>query len=301
MKDLHLGPGWTVSTRKGAAQWADSILPPSPRTAMTQEVGHRTSAGRKPEVNKNMVGKKTPHTMVQSSDCQLSPRGWMFERAAFIAQQMGRGGSSTSTLPFQHMQPSHAASLREYHRRRARQTLAAKNAKLERGWDGSKMTYMPPTVRGIKPITNEPWARDATIYNRKLGSFERTVNSNFDGTVLEEYNDESVLDNNNGYRTQVTATGLAKTKDSPAWDSSPYRACPYVLRGIKPKTREPWVYDEKIYNEDTLRDTTEDERAGGGALDLGSISHASRAQSRQVDREGFYMPSWEQWSASLSA
>ena len=32
------------------------------------------------------------------------------------------------------------------------------------------------------------------------------------------------------------------------------------LRGIKPITREPWCVDEKIYNEDTTRDTTDDER-----------------------------------------
>jgi hypothetical protein len=41
--------------------------------------------------------------------------------------------------------------------------------------------------------------------------------------------------------------------------------------------------------------------AGGGALDLGSMSHETRARLRQVDRSGFYMPNWERWSAKLSA
>ena len=41
--------------------------------------------------------------------------------------------------------------------------------------------------------------------------------------------------------------------------------------------------------------------AGGGALDLGSQSHATRARMRQVDRPGFYTPNWEAWAAMLSA
>jgi hypothetical protein len=32
------------------------------------------------------------------------------------------------------------------------------------------------------------------------------------------------------------------------------------LRGISPVTREPWAIDEQIYNRDTTRDTTMDER-----------------------------------------
>ena len=66
-------------------------------------------------------------------------------------------------------------------------------------------------------------------------------------------------------------------------------------------TREPWVTDQQIYNADTTRDTTDDGRAGGGALDLGSVSHETRARERQVDRPGFYLPNWEKWSAMLSA
>ena len=41
--------------------------------------------------------------------------------------------------------------------------------------------------------------------------------------------------------------------------------------------------------------------AGGGALDLGSISHKTRAKMRQVSRPGFYMPNYERWAAMLSA
>ena len=106
------------------------------------------------------------------------------------------------------------------------------------------------------------------------------------------------------YRSKVTATGLKKNASlggQPDWDSSTLRHCPHVLRGITPVTREPWAVDEQIYNRDSLRDTTMDARAGGGALDLGSSSHASRARKRQVDRPGFYQPNYERWAAMLSA
>ena len=66
-------------------------------------------------------------------------------------------------------------------------------------------------------------------------------------------------------------------------------------------TNEPWIRDEIFYNKDTTRDTTDDERAGGGALDLGSVSHATRAKARQVERPSFYQPNFERWQAALSA
>ena len=47
-----------------------------------------------------------------------------------------------------------------------------------------------------------------------------------------------------GYTAQITATGLAGAQ--PSWDSSPMRATPHALKGIKPVTREPWSVDAKI-------------------------------------------------------
>lgn len=196
------------------------------------------------------------------------------------------------------------ASARALLRQRSRVEIARRNMERERGWDYTVHRTCPSNLRGIKPITSEPWSRDAAVYAKKTGSFERVVNAEMDGGQREEFNDESVLDSNNGYRSHITATGLKRNSSlggQPLWDSSPLRYCPFVLRGIAPVTREPWAEDEKIYNRDTTRDTTMDERAGGGALDLGSISHATRARLRQVDRPGFYLPNWEKWAASLSA
>ena len=79
------------------------------------------------------------------------------------------------------------------------------------------------------------------------------------------------------------------------------RYTPYALRGIVPITREPWAVDEAVYNEDTLRDTRGEERAGGGALDLGSSSHNTRARAGQVQRSSFYFPNFERWASMLSA
>ena len=176
-------------------------------------------------------------------------------------------------------------------------------------WNRTPHRTCPAMLVGIKPMTEEPWSRDAKVYAHKFGykfghSFEWMPNQQMDGGALDAYNDESVLDGNNGYEIKVTATGLSRANAGaaqPAWDSSTFRSCPFVLRGIKPVTREPWVFDERIYNRDTTRDTTDDERAGGGALDLGSSSHATRARNGQVDRPSFYSPNWEKWAASLSA
>lgn len=195
------------------------------------------------------------------------------------------------------------ALFKERLRQKQRALLAAKEAQ----WDGSTYKVCPPQLVGIKPWTREPWSRDASIYAQKTGSFEKIFNADQHGTGAEaddEYNDESALDSNNGYRSHVTATGLAKNASlggQPLWDSSTRRYCPPNLKGIQPVTREPWCEDEKFYNRNSTRDTTMDERAGGGALDLGSISHATRARARQVSRSGFYMPNWEKWAAALSA
>ena len=294
-----LSKAWDVSTRKNAARWADSILPPSPRFNAGQESGHLTSYGRKPVIDRKMVPNPPPQD-VQPSDKQLSPRGWFFERpGASSGSSFKRTGAPGVSVQEQ-MQFEKAERAREY-RRRARAKLAARNARREMGWDPAPHRTMPAILSGIKPVTEEPWSRDARVYAHKFGSFEWMPNVHMDGTKLEEYNDESILDTDQGYEVKVTASGLAGKKGQSTWDGSSFRPCPFVLRGIRPVTREPWVYDEKVYNRNTTRDTTDDERAGGGALELGSISHATRAKSRQVDRPGFYAPNWEKWSASLSA
>jgi hypothetical protein len=84
------------------------------------------------------------------------------------------------------------------------------------------------------PAMRQPRRSPPTqVYARKTGSFEKIYNADHfgDGTEQDdEYNDESALDSNNGYRSQVTATGLSKNASlgaQPLWDSSPLRHTPY--------------------------------------------------------------------------
>ena len=42
----------------------------------------------------------------------------------------------------------------------------------EAGWDGSSMRYVPYSLRGLKPVTNEPWARDEAVYRKNDGMDE---------------------------------------------------------------------------------------------------------------------------------
>lgn len=65
---------------------------------------------------------------------------------------------------------------REHRRQRqlARERERAREAEVR--WDSSVMRYVPDTLRGAKPVTNEPWARDAVVYASKTGSFEDVMN-----------------------------------------------------------------------------------------------------------------------------
>ena len=113
-------------------------------------------------------------------------------------------------------------------RAKSRENLARLNAIREAKWDRSMHRSCPSNLRGLKPITPEPWARDALVYAQRTGSFEQVVNADQfgDGTLQDEYNDESILDSNNGYRSHVTATGLKRNASlggQPLWDSSTRR------------------------------------------------------------------------------
>lgn len=141
----------------------------------------------------------------------------------------------------------------------------------ERAWNGSIMRSRPPNLRGLRIATKEPWALDEAFYQKKTGNFEHEYNA------LEKYDDRSVLSASKGYTAQVTASGLDGAQ--PAWDSSPLRPVPHVLKvskhsfesrtchrsaasepvfetlcgqGIKPQTREPWAVDMAINRDSSL-------------------------------------------------
>ena len=58
------------------------------------------------------------------------------------------------------------------------------------------MRTRPPNLKGLKPITREPWAVDEEFYQKKTGSFEEEFNE-LQGT----YDDRSVLSASKGYES----------------------------------------------------------------------------------------------------
>lgn len=82
----------------------------------------------------------------------------------------------------------------------------------------------------MKPQTNEPWVNDAYTY----------AETN-EPVLRGEYNDECVLDSNNGYISSVSASsghnaGIGKRNP---WDDSPWRYTPHALRGMRPVRAAP--------------------------------------------------------------
>lgn len=134
-------------------------------------------------------------------------------------------------------------------RRRFREReLRAKNAAKEHAWNNTPMRQTPPNLRGIKCATKEPWHIDEQFYKKKTGSFEDEMNDE------EAFDDRSVLSASKGYTSQVTASGLKGGSNfmQPTWNSSPMRAVPHSLKGLKPETREPWAYDQEINRDMSL-------------------------------------------------
>ena len=125
---------------------------------------------------------------------------------------------------------------RKRHRERAQR--AANRAK-EQAWNNTPMRSVPPSLKGLKCATKEPWHIDQLFYQKKTGSFEEELNDD------AAYDDRSVYAVTKGYTSKVTATGL-KGFSNPSWDSSPFRPVPHTLKGIKPETREPWAIDQAI-------------------------------------------------------
>lgn len=54
-------------------------------------------------------------------------------------------------------------------RRKEEETKAAEETN-RKPWDGSVWMYVPPALKGLKPVTPEPWARDGEAYKSGLES-----------------------------------------------------------------------------------------------------------------------------------
>ena len=100
------------------------------------------------------------------------------------------------------------------------------------GWNSTPFRNAPDPIKGLKPVTREPWYEDMAIYNAKFSSHIEDAH--------EGFNDESALDA--GQRRK-------STREEANWDSSVWKYVPHSLKGIKPVTNEPWARDESVYNE----------------------------------------------------
>jgi len=156
----------------------------------------------------------------------------------------------------------------------------------KKAWDSSPHKPVPSNLRGIKPISYEPWAIDAKRY----------YDQNKDMSKFALYDDRSVLATSKGYKSTITKTGWNPTQE---WDSSPYREAPPGLRGIKPGvTKEPWMHDKMLYNKDSL--FKEDGPSSSGDHHRAAGATAGSWDGRFL-RIGEHQPAWESWGASLSA
>jgi len=111
----------------------------------------------------------------------------------------------------------------------------------EAGWNSTPFRNAPWQIRGLNPVTREPWFEDMAIYNAKFGP-------------KEEDEDGMFLDGTFGASVAITETQAEKD-----WDSTTMRYVPYGLRGLKPVTNEPWARDEAVYRRNDGMDEIADE------------------------------------------
>jgi len=117
-------------------------------------------------------------------------------------------------------------------------------------WDTSTFRNAPWPLRGLKPVTREPWFHDAAIYNSKF--IDDPLEAAGSSGIMD---DGEYLDGTFGYLDKTTydkdGTALTMREEQlhKNWDSTTWRYTPHVLKGIRPITREPWARDEATYNE----------------------------------------------------
>jgi hypothetical protein len=94
------------------------------------------------------------------------------------SSEPGGGGaiavSRGTPSPYQQQQAAAYAALMEANGGIGRQSGESKPA-----WNSSPMRHAPAALRGLKPVTPEPWASDEAIYDRLFNSQSRNAESGF--------------------------------------------------------------------------------------------------------------------------
>jgi len=132
-------------------------------------------------------------------------------------------------------------------------------------WDPSTFRNAPWPLRGVKPVTREPWCQDAAIYNAKF--CDDPLEASGSTTIMD---DGQFIDGTLGntdktnYDKDGTALTLREERLHRNWDSSTWRYTPHVLKGIRPVTREPWARDEAVYSESMNAHGATEKRGASG-------------------------------------
>jgi len=147
--------------------------------------------------------------------------------------------------------------------------------KKEQGWNPTPFRNAPWQIRGLNPVTREPWFEDMAVYNAKFAGGD-------DGET--EYQDGSF--GNHAITVQ--------RDDEKHWDSSTMRYVPYALRGLKPVTNEPWARDEAVYRAQDGMDEVPDDVADMNPLNFGTAADRMRAAKQLTAKPGG-------WDTSMKA
>jgi len=145
--------------------------------------------------------------------------------------------------------------------------------KKEQGWNPTPFRNAPWQIRGLNPVTREPWFEDMAIYNAKFAGGD-------DGDT--DYQDGSF-----GNHALSTMSETEK-----GWDGSIMKYVPHALRGLKPVTNEPWARDEAVYRKNDGMDEVPDEVGDMMPTNFGS------AADRMGLGNDFYKGRLQKWDAS---
>lgn len=147
------------------------------------------------------------------------------------------------------------------------------------GWNSTPFRNAPEQLKGLSPVTREPWFEDMAVYNSKF--------SNHAVDEKERYADGTVGAKKLSHRP---------TAEEAAWDSSTWKYVPHTLKGIKPVTNEPWARDEAVYNES--RNSVDTRDAGADGLSMDVFSFAGSVNKKELSQVDLSRESDNTWDAS---
>ena len=75
---------------------------------------------------------------------------------------------NVATASLQRLDDGQNDDLAQLRRRRVAEASEAAAATGRPEWDGSPWQYVPSVLKGLKPVTPEPWAKDSDVYAKGM-------------------------------------------------------------------------------------------------------------------------------------